>query len=180
MEFLARYDEGGAEELLAAALVDHREEVKRYLAFDLAGEDYAASIMEIREILRVLALTAVPRAPREILGVISKRGLVMPVLDLAATLGLRDPDERWTQRQRILVVGDGDRVCGLRVDRVLEVVRLRADDIEEVPASLGTRSKHQLRGLGRVGSRMFILLDVSAVLHNMAVAAGLESREEVA
>lgn len=180
LEFLARYDEGADQMIVAASPEAPRDESKRYLAFELAGEEYAASIMEIREILRVLALTAVPRAPREILGVLSKRGLVMPVVDLAASLGLRDPDRTWSPRQRILVVGDGDRVCGLRVDRVLEVVRLSSRDVEEVPASLGSRSRHQLRGLGRVGERMFILLDVPAVLHAMAVGAGLEAREEVA
>lgn len=180
LEFLARYDEGADQMIVAASPEAPRDESKRYLAFELAGEEYAASIMEIREILRVLALTAVPRAPREILGVLSKRGLVMPVVDLAASLGLREPERAWSPRQRILVVGEGDRVCGLRVDRVLEVVRLSTADVEEVPASLGSRSRHQLRGLGRVGDRMFILLDVPAVLHAMAVAAGLEAREEVA
>jgi purine-binding chemotaxis protein CheW len=180
-EFLARYDDGaedddGEDEDETAGT---REETKRFLAFELAGEAYAASIMDVREILRVVALTEVPRAPIQILGVLSKRGVVMPVVDLAATLGLREPEPRYQASQRVLVVGEGDRRCGLRVDRVQEVVRLREQDIEEVPASLGTRAAHQLRGLGRVGERMFILLDVSAVLHGLAVTAGIETREEL-
>lgn len=179
-EFLARYDDGDEEEGVSALAEETAVgETKRFLAFELAGEAYAASIMDVREILRVVALTAVPRAPIQILGVVSKRGIVMPVIDLAATLSLRRPDRRYSATQRVLVVGDGARVCGLRVDRVLEVVRLRDDDIEEVPASLGARSAHQLRGLGRAGDRMFSLLDVQAVLDSLAVSAGIETKGDV-
>jgi purine-binding chemotaxis protein CheW len=180
-DFLARYDDGAEDIDLDSERSEgeSREETRRFLAFELAGEAYAASIMDIREILRVVALTEVPRAPIQILGVLSKRGVVMPVVDLAANLGLRDTVRGYDAAQRVLVVGDGDRVCGLRVDRVREVIRLREGEIEEVPASLGAHSAHQLRGLGRVRGQMYILLDVPAVLHGLAVTAGIETREEL-
>lgn len=177
VDFLARYDEG-ADELsrgdVGVASAAPAEEEVRFLAFDLAGESYAASIMDIREILKVQALTEVPRAPVEILGVLSKRGVVMPVVDLAATIGLRAPDAGSAFEQRILVVGDGDRVCGLRVDRVREVVRLGRQHVEEVPPSLGARQAQMLSGLGRAGDRVLILLDVGAVLADLAGKVGLQ------
>jgi purine-binding chemotaxis protein CheW len=174
VDFLARYDEGADEAVrvdpgFAPAAV---EEEVRFLSFDLAGESYAASIMDIREILKVAALTEVPRAPVDILGVLSKRGLVMPVVDLAATIGLRTADQAQNGEQRILVVGDGDRVCGLRVDRVREVVRLGRQHVEDVPPSLGARQAQMLSGLGRAGDRVLILLDVTAVLADLASKVG--------
>jgi purine-binding chemotaxis protein CheW len=141
--------------------------LRRFLAFDLAHEAYAVSILDVREILKTYAVTQVPRAPRSVLGVLSKRGVVMPVIDLAAALGLREPDPRMRSEQRILVVGDGDEVVGLRVDRVHAVVRIPSDTVEAVPGGLGARSAHLLSGLGRVGEQLYILLDVTAFLGHL-------------
>ena len=183
-DFLACYDEGGDTVALAssdgAAVV---EEDRRFLSFDLGGEAYAASIMDVREILKVVTPTEVPRAPREVLGVLSKRGVVMPVIDLAAVLGLRAPDRTLSRDQRVLVVGDGQRVLGLRVDRVHQVVRLPARALEDVPASLGNKGAHMLLGLGRARTdasdegRLLILLDIDAVLAHVADTMGVVLRE---
>lgn len=182
-EFLAVYDEGDLAHVVDfGATSQAGDDEKRFLSFDLAGEAYAASIMDIREILKFVSLTEVPRAPREVLGVLSKRGIVMPVVDLGAILGLRPPDKRVDRDQRVLVAGDGERVCGLRVDRVHEVVRLAQRAIEDVPPSLGAKNAHMLIGLGRVNvdvrgaasrTRMLILLDVPAVLAHFSESMGI-------
>ncbi len=216
-EFLASYDDGDLVDDVEggyAGAEPTSDDEKRFLSFDLAGEAYAASIMDIREILKVVSLTEVPRAPREVLGVLSKRGVVMPVADLAAVLGLRESDQRPEGAaaldrsrggdpartappgaeqagvlppladQRVLVAGDGDRVCGLRVDRVSQVVRLSQRAIEEVPPSLGAKNAHMLLGLGRARVEgheqplMFILLDVPAVLAHFAETMGIEALKE--
>jgi len=172
--FLARYDDDSdATEQPASRTADALDAAERYLAFELCGEAYAASIMDVREILTIRSLTEVPRAPREVLGVVSKRGIVLPVIDLATTLGLRQPQRRLKTAQRVLVVGEGDRVCGLRVDAVAEVIKLATTQIESVPPSLGTRNAGLLLGLGRVGATMYILLDLGAVLDAFAVSVGL-------
>lgn len=172
--FLARFDDDSdATEQPASRTADALDAAERYLAFELCGEAYAASIMDVREILTIRSLTEVPRAPREVLGVVSKRGIVLPVIDLATTLGLRQPQRRLKTAQRVLVVGEGDRVCGLRVDAVAEVIKLATTQIESVPPSLGTRNAGLLLGLGRVGTTMYILLDLGAVLDAFAVSVGL-------
>lgn len=173
--FLARYDDESDVNDQPMRVVESLDVAERYLAFELCGEAYAASIMDVREILTIRSLTEVPRAPREVLGVISKRGLVLPVIDLATTLGLRQPQRRLKTAQRVLVVGEGDRVCGLRVDAVAEVIKLAAPQIEAVPPSLGTRNAGLLLGLGRVGTTMYILLDLPAVLDAFAASVGLSS-----
>lgn len=178
-DFLARYDDDdGVHEF--GQRTGAIEATERFLTFHLQGESYAASIMDVREILKVRSLTDVPRAPRAVLGVISKRGVVLPVVDLAVLLGLRAPDRRLNTNQRVLVVGEGERVCGLRVDAVAEVVKLGAEQVEGVPPSLGTRNAGLLVGLGRVEEHMYIVLDLQAVLDSFAASLGLPpTRREV-
>lgn len=183
-DFLCAYDDGDQVPALSSAEgAPVAEEERRFLSFDLGGEAYAASIMDVREILKTVTPTEVPRAPSEVLGVLSKRGLVMPVIDLAAVLGLRAPDRTLSRDQRVLVVGDGQRVLGLRVDRVHQVVRLPVRALEEVPASLGNKGAHLLLGLGRPRAeageqaRLLILLDIDAVLAHVAEVMGVVLRE---
>lgn len=172
-EFLASYDDDDGAHDFGGDRTRGQEATERFLTFRLEGESYAASIMDVREILKVRSLTDVPRAPRSVLGVISKRGVVLPVVDLAVLLGLRVPDRRLSVAQRVLVVGDGDRVCGLRVDAVAEVIKLSSEQIEGVPPSLGARNAGLLVGLGRVDDAMHIVLDLAAVLDAFATAQGL-------
>jgi purine-binding chemotaxis protein CheW len=172
--FLARYDDDqDADDDFGGIHVETIDGGDRYLSFVLGGESYAASIMDVREILTIRSLTDVPRAPREVLGVVSKRGLVLPVIDLATALGLRTPDRRLRASQRVLVVGDGDRICGLRVDAVSEVIKLSAQNIEAVPPSIGVKNAGLLLGLGRIDSHLYILLDLGAVLDSFAMSLGL-------
>jgi len=172
--FLARYDSvSDADDDFIGVRAVSTETGDRYLSFWLAGESYAASIMDIREILTIRSLTDVPRAPKEILGVISKRGVVLPVIDLATMLGLRAADRRLRSTQRLLVVGEGDRTCGLRVDRVAEVFKLAAHQIEGVPASVGVKNAGMLLGLGRIDQALYILLDLPSLLDTFAASLGL-------
>jgi purine-binding chemotaxis protein CheW len=171
--FLAVDDVDGGLDAGSEQRAEVADRGQRYLAFRIGAEEYAASIMDIKEILTIRAITEVPRAPRDVLGIISRRGVVLPVVDLGATLALRNADHRSAAAQRVLVAGEGDRACGFRVDSVSEVVRLPTAAIEAVPASLGQRNAGLLLGLGRAGPRLFILLDVPAVLDALAAAVGL-------
>src|SRR5262249_36064177 len=90
-----------------------------YLAFRLAGDTYAVPIGEVREILRFPLVTEVPRAPREVLGVVSVRGLLVTVIDLRQRLRIAGGEP--SRRGRILLVtGAEDEVIGLYVDEVLQ------------------------------------------------------------
>ena len=116
------------------------------------------------EIVRSMAVTTIPRGPESVLGVFSKRGLVMPVVDLAACLDLRPIDRRTTARQRVLVVGHGEAVAGLRVDEIHGVVVLRDEELEDVPAGVGPRGATVLTGLGHANDYLHIILDVEQFL----------------
>jgi purine-binding chemotaxis protein CheW len=135
------------------------------LAFVLATEDYALPLADVREILKVPPITDVPRAPVDVLGILSLRGTVVTLLDLRRRLGL--PERPFDRRTRVLVVQRGDEPIGLLVDAVTEVVRLDRASIEERPALPGARHVDYLAGVGRPGGAMYVLLNLATLLSDI-------------
>lgn len=141
---------------------------EEFLAFTLADETYAVGIELVREIVKVPPLTEVPRAPRELLGVMNLRGEVLPVYDVRARLLLkpqvqpvRGPEDV-TPKSRVLLMRSDAGDAGILVDGVEGVVRLLPSLTEAAPA--GGTEKPYLTGLSRKGDRLYILLDVEKVL----------------
>ncbi|MCP4501213.1 MAG: purine-binding chemotaxis protein CheW [Deltaproteobacteria bacterium] len=165
-DFLVRYDENEEKRRIGTAQATSLHH--RYLAFSLEKEQYAASIMDVREIVTVSNITEIPRTPPFILGVFSKRGVVMPVMELGAILGLRSSNQDQSAGQRVLVVGESDRLCGLRVDTLRQTIQLTADSIEPMPTGGDTRTALLLTGLGKVSDdNLYILLDIAALLDHV-------------
>ena len=133
------------------------------LAFDLGSETYAIDILRLRGIVTRRPVTEVPRAPAYLLGVVSLRGQIVPLVDLRLRLGL--PRSEPTRASRILVVDQAGESFGLFVDSVRQVVRLRDDEMETRPPALASRESEFIAGIARPRSGgMLILLAVDAVL----------------
>lgn len=169
--FLARHDVVEADSMSPFAVVANVVEAPRFLTFDLGAESYAANIVDIREIIKMVHVTPVPRAPTGVLGVISKRGVVMPVVDLAAALRLRPVRRELLPDQRVLVTGEGDDVVGLRVDRVHGVVPMATGELGPVPSGVSTTSFAFFRGLARRPDGMFVVIDLAAFREHLTIAA---------
>jgi purine-binding chemotaxis protein CheW len=158
--------------------VQDATEQSQYLTFYLAGEEYAIGILRVKEILEYDTLTKVPTTPSSIRGVINLRGSVVPVVDLAVKFGL--PETPITKRTCIVIVEvalDGHpTVMGVLADAVSQVMDLTPADIEAPPV-FGTAVRvDYLQGLGKVGKRFVLLLDVDQVL----AAAELRAAEALA
>ncbi len=139
-----------------------------FLAFRMAEEIYAVPIAYVKEILKLPPLTEVPRAPPDVLGVISVRGRIVTVRDLRRRLRLTEAPV--TRRSRILLAellpeqgGSGERV-GLFVDEVLNVYRLAEAEIESAANVLGSELAEYVAGIGRQGGEMIILIDLKPIL----------------
>jgi purine-binding chemotaxis protein CheW len=136
-----------------------------YLAFGLAGETFAVQIAHVAEILKPPPVTEVPRAPRNVLGVISVRGKLVTVLDLRRRFRLAEaPMDR---RTRILLAdaGTGEQI-GLLVDEVMQVWRLAVDEIEPAHVLGGDQPAH-IAGVGRPAEAhgdTLILIDLRPIL----------------
>ena len=149
--------------------IDQRDQgpTRAVLTFVVAGETYGLPILAIREIIKWTEITEVPRMPGFLLGVISVRGAVIPVIDLRARL--RFDASPLTRAARILVVNQGGEPFGLLVDAVTGVQRFAEADIEPPPATLAVAEASFLGGIARhtVGKRqrMVILLNLEQVVH---------------
>jgi purine-binding chemotaxis protein CheW len=141
---------------------------KQYLTFFLSGEEYAVNIQRIKEIIEYTTVTKVPKVPEWIRGVINLRGSVVPVVDLSARFGLGErPVTKTTCIVVLEVEQDSERtVIGVIVDAVNQVIDLTPDDIEE-PPSFGTRVRlDYLFGMGKLGKKFALILNIDRVLSN--------------
>jgi purine-binding chemotaxis protein CheW len=138
----------------------------QYLSFFIDGEEYAIGILQVKEIIRYDTVTRVPTTPRWIRGVLNLRGLVVPVVDLAAKFGMRETPI--TPQTCVVIVEtdlDGDKtLMGVAADAVSQVLDFRAEDISE-PPPFGTRIRvDYILGMGKVGKKFVHILDIDGVL----------------
>jgi purine-binding chemotaxis protein CheW len=107
----------------------------KYLTFVLGGGAFGVPILKVREIIRLLDITPIPRMPDYVRGVINLRGKIVPVIDLRMKLAL--PNSAPTNRSCIIVVyvamADSTKLMGLIVDALEEVYQINAEDIEPAP-----------------------------------------------
>lgn len=133
-----------------------------FLCFRVCAEEYAVNIMEIREIIKLREITEVPRTPDFISGVLSLRGTIIPVFNMARRLHL-EPGVAGS-RERIIVISKGDELYGIQVDEVLQVVRIPRDSIEPPPTVLEGIDRDFVQGIGRHSGRMLILLNMANII----------------
>jgi len=155
------------------------EQVQQYLTFVLSGEVFAIGILAIKEIIEYPGLTPVPMTPEYVRGVINLRGAVVPVLDLSVRFG-KQPSPVTKRTCIVIIEADvgGERLdVGVVVDAVNAVLDIPAGEIEP-PPSFGARIRTDfIRGMGKVGGKFVILLDVNQVLSTEEVLALTEARE---
>ncbi|GFO61761.1 hypothetical protein GMST_40860 [Geomonas silvestris] len=149
----------GDEEFLEA---EAAEETLELLCFKVATEEYAISIMDIKEIIKPREVTEVPRVPEFVRGILSLRGIIIPIFDMRLRLGL--PEGERSERERIIVVKRLGGFCGILVDQVVQVVRIAEESVEAAPVVLEGIDRDFVQGIGRVSGRMLILLDMEKVL----------------
>lgn len=151
---LARAAAGRAEG--SGATTEERE----LLVLWLGDDPYALPVERVREIVRLRAITPMPRVPESVRGVLSLRGEIVQVIDLRRRLGLA-PSETDDARRRIVVIGSEDgQMTGLLVDRVSEVLRLGADELRPPTA----RDARTITALAPHGERFVSVFDVDRVL----------------
>jgi purine-binding chemotaxis protein CheW len=143
----------------------------KYLTFRVSEEDYGIQILKVQEIIRLQSITKVPKAPDSVRGVINLRGKVIPVMQLRKKFGLPEVDD--TERTCIIVVQIGrennNTTMGIMIDEVKEVVDIRAENIEETP-SFGENVKIDfILGIGKIGDRLKILIDIDKVMSNKEI-----------
>ena len=149
-------------------------ERNQYLTFSLGGEVLATDIRLVKEILQYSAITEVPLAPPGIRGVLNLRGAVVPVIDLAVRFGR--PATPIDKRTCIVIleIAEQERsvTMGIVVDHVRQVIELPQGDIEPPPAFGNTLRPDFIHGVGRIGGRFVLILEMDRIL-SLEELAGL-------
>jgi purine-binding chemotaxis protein CheW len=142
------------------------------VGFQVGRETYGVPITSLHEIVRVPDITAVPDAPDYLEGVINLRGKIVSVMDLRKRFG--EKQAALKRQNRILVVEHAGRLAGLIVDSASEVLKIPADAVEAAPAVFQEGGLNCVTGLGKVGGRLVVLLDMSKLL----APASLQTKSE--
>jgi purine-binding chemotaxis protein CheW len=149
-----------------AATTDRRagqaDDSDQFLTFILHDEEYGIEILRVQEIKGYTKVRPIPNAPAYIKGAMNLRGTVVPVVDLRIRLGM--PEAEYNQFTVIIVVSVGTKIVGLVVDAVSDVLNITPDQIDQTPEIAGDVEASFFHGMGKVGEKLVLLLDVDHLL----------------
>ncbi len=148
---------------------DEHGEERQIVVFSIGEEEFGVNIGEVREIIRSGAYTRIPNTAEYVRGVINLRGSIIVVIDLAMKLSLQGRD---SENTRIIVIENNGNTVGMLVDSATEVMRLTSDRIHPPPPIITDRiNAGYIEGVGIVGDRLLILLDLAKVLEGKELAS---------
>ena len=138
----------------------------KYLTFVLETEEYAIPIIRVKEIIGMMDITHVPGMPDYVKGVINLRGKIIPVIDLRKKFGFGERE--YDDRTCVIVVemksGTSEKLSGFVVDTVSEVLDIEKSNIEDPPSYSNDAAESFLRGMGKVGEKVIMLLETDKIL----------------
>ena len=135
---------------------------QEYLTFQLGGEEYGVDILKVQEIRSYDTVTRLPEAPHYIKGVINLRGTIVPVVDMRLKLHLGEAE--YDKHTVMIILNVTDKVIGMVVDGVSDVITLAASQVRPPPEFAGVLDTRFITGLGAVDERMLILVDIDQLM----------------
>lgn len=133
-----------------------------FLTFTLASENYGIEIMKVKEIRCYEAVTKIANAPDYVKGVMNLRGDIVPILDLRLKFNVGEA--LYNEFTIVIMVVVAERIVGIVVDAVSDVIHLTANDIKPAP-EFGVAFDHKyLFGLATLDTQMLILLNIDALI----------------
>jgi purine-binding chemotaxis protein CheW len=149
--------EGEEEEKLIA-----EGSIIQLVSFVLEDVEYGVDILLVHEILRFPEITRLPNAPDFIKGVINLRGNVIPVVDVRKRFGFSQA--KVTDLTRIIVIETNDKLTGLMVDNVHQVVRITQNNVDPPSELIEGVSEEYIWGIGRLKDRLIVILNLANIL----------------
>jgi purine-binding chemotaxis protein CheW len=141
---------------------------QEYLTFTLGPEEYAIDILKVQEIRGYEAPTTIANAPEFLKGVINLRGTIVPIVDLRIKFNVGKAD--YTPFTVVIILNISSRVVGIVVDSVSDVTMLRQDQIRPAPEFAATVDTKYIKGLGTLGERMLIVVDIERLMISQEMA----------
>ena len=137
-------------------------QIREFLAFKIANEEYGVDILRVQEIRSYEKPTTIANAPEHLKGVVNLRGVIVPIIDLRIKLGVSEV--QYNHLTVVIVLNIGQRVIGVVVDGVSDVLTLEPSQLRPVPALDSNFDPEHLLAIGSVDDRMLILLDIEKFL----------------
>ena len=143
-------------------MTDLSTDGSQFLTFTLQDEEFGIEILRVQEIKGLSRITPIPNMPPYIRGVMNLRGTVVPIIDLRAKFSM--PEAEYNQFTVIIVVTIGEKVMGLVVDAVSDVLNVGEDKIESAP-DLGVEADTSfMTGIAKSGERLITLLNMDELV----------------
>jgi len=156
-------------EMLNLGEMDNEDTLKgKYLIFSMGNELFGIEIRYITEIIGIQPITEVPEMPGYVKGVTNLRGKIIPVMD--ARLRFKKAVRAYDDRTCIIVFDNNDLSVGLIVDSVAEVLTMQEADIAP-PPEMGKGGHQYIKGIGKAGNGVKLLLDCQRLLTDDALEA---------
>jgi purine-binding chemotaxis protein CheW len=133
-----------------------------FLTFTLGKEEYGIDILKVQEIRGYDAVTAIANTPDFIKGVINLRGIIVPIVDMRIKFHLGKVE--YDQFTVVIILNVANRVVGMVVDGVSDVITLNPDQIKAAPEFGSAIDTQYVMGLGTVDERMLILVDIERLM----------------
>lgn len=148
----------------------------KYLTFVLGNEAYGIAVLKVREIIRLIDITPVPRMPRHIRGVINLRGKVVPILDLRLRFALSDAamnEHTCTIVSQVTFPNGVVAMTGFVVDNMEEVLQIQPDELEPAPDFGAQLDTEFIVAMAKVKGGVKVLLDIDKIVASEFDAATL-------
>jgi len=143
-------------------VLDEDSQYGKYLTFTLGEEKFGIEIKNVTEIIGIQTITQVPELPVYMKGIINLRGKIIPVIDVR--LKFKKESVEYDERTCIIVVNIKELPVGLIVDNVDEVLTIADEDIAPPPNNRTGFENRYIKGIGRSGSQIQLLLDCDRLL----------------
>ncbi|MBL0370656.1 chemotaxis protein CheW [Rhizobium sp. KVB221] len=134
---------------------------RELIAFRIGDQEFTVNIMAVREIRGWTAATPMPHSPSYVLGVINLRGVVLPIVDLSAHLGMKPVKP--TSRHVIIVAQVRDTIVGLLVDAVSDILTVTDENVQPTPEVASDMERNFARGILALDNRMICLVELEAI-----------------
>ena len=133
-----------------------------FLSFTLGQEDYGIDIQKVQELRGYDTVTRIANAPEHIKGVVNLRGIIVPIIDMRIKFNLGTPS--YDQFTVVIILNISNRVMGMVVDSVSDVITLKPEQIKPAPSMGSVLDTEYLMGLGTLDERMLILIDLDRLM----------------
>jgi purine-binding chemotaxis protein CheW len=141
---------------------------EQVVCFGLRGQEFAAPVVQVREIIVFPGVTRVPGSPDHVVGVFNLRGRVITLIDISSRLGLAPSEAR--EDAKILVADVGGHTVGVLADSVSRIITIAPKDLEPPPRLPGADARGLMRALAKHPGGLLMILDLSRLVAGDAAA----------